>query len=189
MENIQSVMDDWQVIEYYYEWNHPESAAIQSREIKKARGWLERQIAQVEKPVEQPAIDASQFVKESVVQTPELVQKGAVDESESFQQPATKIPETVRARLELSASDEVLVKRYNPLIGVVPIEGPVKSPGVVHAQDMATLMQGGLLTDTVIDGYLALLAHTANGHFTEHPRPKTPPVVYMGHMVSPNASK
>ena len=60
-----------------------------------------------------------------------------------------------------------LMEPYDTTIGIAPTEGRTKAPGVITAKDLVSLMLNEWVTDSAVDGYMALLCHSRNGHFHE----------------------
>ena len=64
--------------------------------------------------------------------------------------------------------------RYDRSIGMVPLEGRTKSPVPITVENVKTIYGGSWLDDAIIDGYLSLVCHKANGHFESGPLPQSP---------------
>ena len=57
------------------------------------------------------------------------------------------------------------MSRYDRSIGIAPLDGLTKSPVPISADNVMTLLHRHWLDDVIINGYLGLVCHKANGHF------------------------
>jgi hypothetical protein len=54
---------------------------------------------------------------------------------------------------------------YDTTIGIASIEGRTKAPGIITAKDLVSLMPYEWVADSAVDGYMAVLCYSRNGHF------------------------
>ena len=135
----------------------PEPETVKSSEAKDKLFWLRKQSDDsLKRPFEQAeGHDASS-------------KKARTSASTAANTAAITSTSALQKRIEvLDPQDIETIKRYDPNIGIVPIEGPVKNRGVVTAYDVLTLAPGQQLNDAVIDAHLTLVCHTSNGLFQE----------------------
>ena len=127
----------------------PEPVTVKSSEAKAKLFWLHKQSDDsLKRPFEQA--------------------EGHDATSKKARTSSSTATSTVHKRIEvLDPQDIETIKRYDPNIGIVPIEGPVKNRGVVTAHDVSTLAPGEQLNDAVIDAHLTPVCHTSNGLFQE----------------------
>ncbi len=65
--------------------------------------------------------------------------------------------------LKITDADQKLISRYED--GPAPKQGLLQSPVAIKPSSIQTLTGSQWLDDHVVDAYLALVCHTANGHF------------------------
>lgn len=65
--------------------------------------------------------------------------------------------------------------RYDRNVGIAPLHDLTKAPLSVSAENMLTLASDKWVDDAIIEDYLSLVCHEANGHFESRiERPQSP---------------
>lgn len=144
VEKFQAVRRVWRLVSLYQEIDESRET-IHTREVTKALSWLDKQLSAGKRANE------GDHPQAPAAQRPKIDATGDT---------------TILSSLVVHEVDFQKVKRYVPGFGVVPTREPlISSPHVVSVGDMTCLLPGQWLNDIVVDAYMALVCHHANGHF------------------------
>ena len=176
---LQAVIRIWSILDLYTR-GQTEAKVVSRQEVKNKLRSLNRGLNLPAEKLFGKGSEQDVEMKEDEEQQTE----GSKEEQAAPEQSQDAPPQQTAPAQRFATSQQMVVpqtpeasaimNRYDPAVGIVPIEGRVKSPMVLTDKDLGTLTSRQWVNDNIVDAYIALVCHTVNGHFQGGSLPATP---------------